>query len=142
MHGSKPTKRLETDHVILLAPDPEGYAAISRFVTKGQFRGKKDQPVYDYRDLDEASRHGKLVALSGCRSGAINRAALAGDLNKALGETERLKDLFPGRFYLEVWHHGMPEDDLRNDCHRRGRPHHQGAAGSYQQRSLRRSPRC
>ncbi|MCP3997426.1 MAG: DNA polymerase III subunit alpha [bacterium] len=115
MHGSKPTKKQETDHVVLLAPDPEGYAAISRLVTKGQFRGKKDQPVYNYRDLDEASRHGKLVALSGCRSGAINRAALAGDLNKALGETERLKDLFPGRFYLEVWHHGMPEDDLRND---------------------------
>jgi len=115
MHGSKPTRKLETDHVVLLAPDPEGYAAISRLVTRGQYRGKKDQPVYYYRDLDQASRHGKLVALSGCRNGAVNRAALAGDLNKALGEAERLKDLFPGRFYLEVWHHGMPEDDLRND---------------------------
>lgn len=115
MHGSKPTTKPETDHVVLLAPDPAGYAAIARFVTKGQFRGRKDQPGYTYRDLEEASRVGKLAALSGCRHGAVNRAALAGDLNRALGEAERLKDLFPGRFYLEVWHHGMPEDDLRND---------------------------
>ncbi|MDJ0663770.1 MAG: error-prone DNA polymerase [Acidimicrobiia bacterium] len=115
MHGSKPTKKLETDHVVLLAPDPAGYAAIARLVTKGQYRGKKDQPLYSYRDLEEASRHGKLIALSACRNGAVNRAALAGDLNRAIGEAERLKDLFPGRFYLEVWHHGMPEDDLRND---------------------------
>jgi error-prone DNA polymerase len=115
MHGSKPTNKPQTDHVVLLAPDPKGYAAISRLVTRGQFRGEKDLPVYSYRDLTEASQHGNLVALSGCRNGAINRAALMGDLNKALGEAERLKDLFPGRFYLEVWHHGMPEDDLRND---------------------------
>jgi error-prone DNA polymerase len=115
MHGSKPTGKPETDHLVLLAPDPGGYAAIARLVTRGQFRGRKDQPVYDYRELAEASRHGNLVAMSGCRNGAVNRAALAGDLDRALGETERLKDLFPGRFYLEVWHHGMPEDDLRND---------------------------
>ena len=115
MHGSKPTNKPDTDHVVLLAPNPEGYAAIAHLVTKGQYRGKKDQPLYSYRDLEEASRHGNLVALSGCRNGAVNRAALHGDLNKALGEAERLKDLFPGRFYLEVWDHGMPEDDLRND---------------------------
>jgi error-prone DNA polymerase len=115
MHGSKPTTKPETDHIVLLAPGPAGYAAIARFITKGQFRGRKDEPVYSYADLQEASRLGKLVALSGCRSGAVNLAAVAGDLNRAIGEAERLKDLFPDRFYLEVWHHGMPEDDLRND---------------------------
>jgi error-prone DNA polymerase len=115
MHGSKPTKKHETDHVVLLAPDPAGYAAISRFVTKGQFRGRKDEPLYVYEDLAEAARHGNLVALSGCRSGAINRAALQGDLDTAIAATERLREIFPGRFYLEVWHHGMPEDDIRND---------------------------
>ena len=64
MHGSKPIKKPDTDHVVLLAPDPDGYAAIARLVTKGQFRGRKDQPEYTYRDLEEASRHGNLVALS------------------------------------------------------------------------------
>ena len=115
MHGSKPTNKTETDHLILLAPDPAGYAAISRFVTRGQYRGRKDEPRYDYRELEEASRHGNLVALSGCHQGAVNRAALAGDLNAAIAAAEHLRDLFPGRFYLELWDHGMPEDDYRND---------------------------
>ncbi len=114
MHGTKPTSKADTDHLVLLAPDPVGYAAIARFVTKGQFRGRKDEPVYDYRDLAEASRHGNLVALSGCRQGAVNRAALRGDIDAAIGAAEHLSDLFPGRFFLEVWDHGMPEDDLRN----------------------------
>ena len=30
MHGSKPTTLPPTDHLVLLAPDPRGYAAISR----------------------------------------------------------------------------------------------------------------
>jgi error-prone DNA polymerase len=115
MHGSKPVVKRETDHLVLLAPDPAGYAAIARFVTKGQFRGRKDEPRYDYTDLEEAARHGSLVALSGCRQGAVNRAALAGDVDSAVREAEKLHELFPGRFYLEVWHHGLPEDDLRND---------------------------
>ncbi|MDJ0499191.1 MAG: PHP domain-containing protein, partial [Acidimicrobiia bacterium] len=115
MHGSKPANKPETDHLVLLAPDPAGYAAISRFVTRGQYRGRKDEPRYDYRELEEASRHGNLVALSGCNQGAVNRAALTGDLNAAIAAAEHLRDLFPGRFYLEVWDHGMPEDDYRND---------------------------
>jgi error-prone DNA polymerase len=115
MHGSKPVNKPETDHLVLLAPDPAGYAAISRFVTKGQFAGRKDEPRYDYGDLDEASRHGSLVALSGCWRGAVNRAAAAGDLEGAIAAAGQMREIFPGRFYLEVWHHGMPEDDLRND---------------------------
>jgi error-prone DNA polymerase len=115
MHGSKPRERTQAAHLVLLAPDPIGYAAIARFVTRGQFRGRKDDPVYSFSDLEEASRRGRLVALSGCRSGAVNRAARAGDLAGAIDAAARLGDIFPGRFYLELWHHGMPEDDLRND---------------------------
>ncbi len=115
MHGSKPVVKPPTDHLVLLAPNPAGYAAIARFVTRGQFRGQKDEPRYTYDNLAEAARHGSLVALSGCHSGAVNRAALARDLNGAIAAAEHLRDIFPGRFYLEVWDHGMPEDDLRND---------------------------
>ncbi|MFQ5947576.1 MAG: error-prone DNA polymerase, partial [Acidimicrobiia bacterium] len=99
----------------LLAPSPAGYAAISRFITRGQFRGEKDRPVYDYQDLAEASRDGDLVALTGCRQGALPRAAADGDLPGALGTAARLRKIFPGRLYVELWHHGMPEDDPRNE---------------------------
>jgi error-prone DNA polymerase len=115
MHGAKPVGVAATDHLVLLAPDPSGYAAISRFVTRGQYRGRKDEPRYGYRDLEEAARDGDLVALSGCWQGAVPRAAMDGDLPRALREAARLRDLFGDRFHLELTHHGMPEDDLRND---------------------------
>ncbi len=115
MHGTKPLDRPDTDHVVLLAPDPDGYAAISRFVTLGQRRGVKDAPVYDYHDLAEASRDGDLVALTGCRQGAVARAAAAGDLAAAMAEAARLREIFPGRLHVELWNHGMPGDDRRND---------------------------
>jgi len=115
MHGTKPLDRPETDHLVLLAPDPRGYAALGRFITRGQFRGAKDGPISTLDDLAEASRQGRLVALTGCRQGAVPRAAAAGDLAGAMRAAARLRELFPGRLYVELWHHDMPDDDARND---------------------------
>ncbi len=115
MHGSKPVTREPTDHLVLLAPDPAGYAAISRFVTRGQYRGEKDRPVYHYDELAEAAHHGNLVALTGCRQGAVPGAAQRGDLPGAMKEAARLREMFPGRLFVELWHHGLPEDDPRNE---------------------------
>ena len=114
MHGSKPTDREETHHLVLLAPDPIGYAAIGRFVTRGQYRGEKDAPQYSFDDLAEAANDGNLVALSGCWQGAVPRACAEGDLFGALEAASRLKEIFGDRFYLELTHHGLPVDDKRN----------------------------
>ena len=114
-HGSKPTTLPETNHLVLLAPDPVGYSALSHLVTKAQFRGEKNRPVFEEADLIEAAERGGLVALSGCRNGAVPRAAERGDLDEALAAAMELREVFGPGFYLEVWHHGMPEDDLRND---------------------------
>ncbi|MEN8233335.1 MAG: error-prone DNA polymerase [Actinomycetota bacterium] len=115
MHGTKPVDLPPTDHLVLLAPDPTGYGAISRFVTRGQYRGEKDRPVYGYDDLAVASRDGRLVALTGCRNGAVPRAAQAGDFAGAMAAAARLEEIFPGRLFIELTHHGMPDDDARND---------------------------
>ncbi len=115
MHGAKPVVLPETDHLVLLAPDPAGYSALSHLITKAQFRGEKDRPVYDEADLVEAAGRGGLVALSGCHRGAVPRAAEQGDLDGALAAAMELREVFGNRFLLEVWDHGMPEDDARND---------------------------
>ena len=114
-HGAKPAERRETDHLVLLSSSPEGYAALGRFVTQGQYRGRKDVPQYSYGDLEEAARTGDLVALTGCRSGAVPAAAGRGDREEAIMAARRLQAIFPDRLYVELWHHGMPEDDPRND---------------------------
>jgi error-prone DNA polymerase len=115
MHGSKPVVVPATNHLVLLAPDPAGYSALSHLVTKAQFRGEKDRPEYSEADLIDAAEQGGLVALSGCHSGAVPRAAEQGDYEGALAAAMELREVFGDRFFLEVSHHGMPEDDPRND---------------------------
>src|SRR3990172_2192751 len=115
MHGSKPAARPVTDHLLLLAPSPQGYAALSRLVSRAQFRGKKDAPRYTWSDLEAAAEQGELYALSGCWQGAIPRAAQRGDLDGALQAAARLRELFGRCLHIELWHHRMPEDDVRND---------------------------
>jgi len=114
-HGSKPTDLPETDHLVLLAGSPQGYRALSNLVTKAQLRGEKDHPVYVWGDLAETARDPDVHALTGCHFGAVPKAASGGDLGATIRESSRLRELFGARLHLELWHHGMPEDDPRND---------------------------
>lgn len=114
-HGAKPTDLPETDHLVLLAGSPSGYRSLSRLVTRAQLRGEKDHPVYIWADLADASADPDVHALTGCHSGAVPGAAARGDLGMAMREATRLRDLFGTRLHIEMWHHGMPEDDGRND---------------------------
>ena len=114
MHGSKPIDLPPTDHLVLLAPDPRGYGALSRLVTRAQFRGEKDRASYDRGELVEASADGRLVALTGCHTGEVPRHAATGDLAEAMAAAARLREVFPGRLFVELWDHRMPGDDLRN----------------------------
>jgi len=115
MHSSKPVDLPPTDHLILLAGSPEGYRSLSLMVTTAQFRGEKDRPIYLWEDLAEVAKDSDIVALSGCWQGAVPAAAQKGELAGAMANSIRLREVFGSRFFLEMWHHGMPEDDPRND---------------------------
>ncbi|HSM43466.1 MAG TPA: error-prone DNA polymerase [Acidimicrobiia bacterium] len=113
-HGVKPTHLLESDHLVLLAGSPDGYRTLSHLVTKAQMRGEKDHPVYTWDDLAVTATNRDIHALTGCRHGAVPKAASEG-LAAVVRETSRLREIFGPRVHLEMWHHGMPEDDARND---------------------------
>lgn len=114
-HGIKPTNLPDSDHLVLLAGSPDGYRSLSHLVTKAQMRGEKDHPIYTWDDLAAAAEDHDVHALTGCHRGAVPKAAAAGDLATTIAETQRLRQLFGARLHLEMWHHGMPEDDARND---------------------------
>ncbi len=114
-HGTKPTDLPETDHLVLLAGSPDGYRSLSHLVTKAQMRGEKDHPIYNRDDLAVAAANSDIHALTGCHAGAVPRAALNGDLGATIREAAKLQELFGPRLHIEMWHHGMPEDDARND---------------------------
>ena len=115
VHGVKPTDLPSSDHLLLLAGSPDGYRTLSHLITKAQMRGEKNHPIYSWDDLAIAAKNNDVHALTGCHSGAVPRAASSGDLGAAIRGASRLHEMFGPRLHVEIWHHGMPEDDARND---------------------------
>ncbi|HKO34110.1 MAG TPA: PHP domain-containing protein, partial [Candidatus Limnocylindria bacterium] len=102
------------DHLVLLARDGTGYAALSRLASRGHLAGEKQFPVFERAmvevALDEARGH--LVGLSGCRSGEVPRQLLASDAEAALAAAQAWASHFPdGDFAVELSHHLQPDDD-------------------------------
>jgi error-prone DNA polymerase len=114
-HGAKPNDLPESDHLVLLAGSPDGYRTLSYLVTRAQMRGEKDHPIYTWDDLAVAATNRDIHALTGCHHGAVPKAAADADLGKTIREASRLREIFGPRLHMEIWHHGMPEDDGRND---------------------------
>ena len=114
-HGVKPTNLPESDHLVLLAGSPAGYQTLSHMVTRAQLRGEKDHPRYTWDDLAVAGTNSDVHVLTGCHFGAVPKAAASGDLAETMSRVSRLREVFGSRTHLEMWHHGMPEDDPRND---------------------------
>jgi error-prone DNA polymerase len=114
-HAPKPLDDHATDHLVLLAGSPRAHATLSRMVTNAQFRGEKDRARYTWSDLETAAADPEVFCLTGCWQGAVPRAAGRADPEAALSETARLHGLFGNRLRIELWHHGMPADDARND---------------------------
>jgi error-prone DNA polymerase len=105
----------EGEH-LLLARGLEGYRRLSQVIATAQLTGQdQGRPVYDLDALVEQTR-GHVVALSGCRKGAVRRALHAGDVAGAAQALERLVGWF-GRdaVYAELVDHAMPVDSRRND---------------------------
>ena len=102
------------DHLVLLARDATGYAALSRLASRGHLAGEKQFPVFELTLVEEVldAARGHLVGLSGCRNGEVPRHLLAGDAGAARAAAERWASHFPeGDFGVELSHHLGPDDD-------------------------------
>jgi error-prone DNA polymerase len=94
--------------IVLLAEDEGGYANLASAVSAAQLRGKKRDARLRLSDLD--GKTGGLIALSASQHGWAEEALLRGDLAAARERAATLRDVFGGRFYLELQHHLRPED--------------------------------
>jgi DNA polymerase III alpha subunit len=102
------------DHLVLLARDGTGYAALSRLASRGHLAGEKQFPVFERAMVEDALDEGRghLLGLSGCRNGEVPRHLLGGDHDEARAAAERWASHFPdGDFGLELSHHLGPDDD-------------------------------
>ena len=107
---ARPAKEVPTDtpRLVLIAADKTGYGNLANLISIAQLRGRKRDARLRLDDLD--GRTAGLIALSGGRNGLVEKALLRRDGAGAVAVGARLRDLFPGRFYLELQHHLRPED--------------------------------
>ena len=104
-------------HLLVLARDPIGYAALSTVLADAHLAGgEKGKPVFTLDALARAASDHWLV-LSGCRKGAVPAALMDAGPRAASREVGRLVEAF-GRanVALELWDHGDPLDTARNDA--------------------------
>ncbi|MBO4452616.1 MAG: DNA polymerase III subunit alpha [Clostridia bacterium] len=93
-------------HLVLLVKNKKGYENLVNIVTKAFTVGFYQKPRTDLETLEKHSEG--LVALSGCISGSIPKAVLAGDLSLARERAIVLDRIFGrGNFYLELQRHGI-----------------------------------
>ncbi len=97
-----------TPRIVLLAENARGYANLCELISLAQLRGRKRDARARLDDF--TGRTDGIIALSGGANGLVEKALLARDDDGAFAIGARLRDLFPGRFYLELQHHLRPED--------------------------------
>ena len=95
------------NHLTLLAMDRKGYRNLIKLTTEAHLSGYYYKPRIDKELL--AKLGDGLIVLSGCPSGEVSRQIRNSNHEAARSAAAFYKDLFPGRFYLEVQEHGLPE---------------------------------
>ncbi|MBI3301344.1 MAG: DNA polymerase III subunit alpha, partial [Deltaproteobacteria bacterium] len=99
-------------HLILLAMNLEGYRNLCRLVTSGFTEGFYRKPRVDKELLRELNTG--IIALSGCLSGELARAMLAGRDPLAREVAAEYAAIFDDRFYVEVQDNHLPEQERIN----------------------------
>jgi error-prone DNA polymerase len=107
---ARPTAEVPTTtpRIVLLAENERGYANICELISLAQLRGRKRDARAQFADFE--GRTDGVIALSGGTNGLIEKALRARDRDGALAIGTRLRELFPGRFFLELQHHLRPQD--------------------------------
>ena len=107
-------------HLLVLARDPVGYAALARVISEAQLAGSKGAPRMVLSDLDRwvtDAETGHWLILTGCRKGLVPRALEREGPAVAERALRGLVDRFgPANVAVELWDHGGPLDSARNDA--------------------------
>jgi len=99
-------------HLILLAKDNTGYRNLMKLTSLAHTRGFYYKPRVDRRTLAELS--GGLIGLSACLQGEIPYWLLRDNEERANDALDFYRKIFDGRFYLEIQHNALPDQEKVN----------------------------
>ncbi len=96
-------------HLLLLAENNEGYRNLMKLSSIGYLEGFYRKPRIDTEVLRAHSKG--IIAASGCIAGAIPRALLDDDVEKARRIAREYLDIFgENNFFIELQDHGIEEE--------------------------------
>ena len=101
----KPGPQSKTFHLVLLAENEIGYRNLIQLTTAAHLRGFYRKPRVDHALLEKHNEG--LICLSGCASGELARTILEGNLRVAEQLADWHRQVFPGRYYLELQYHDL-----------------------------------
>ncbi|MDP3614041.1 MAG: DNA polymerase III subunit alpha, partial [Rubrivivax sp.] len=106
-NGGAPGGDRQASRLLLLVQNKQGYLNLCELLARGWVsNAQRAQAWIKWEWLSELG--GGLIALSGGDLGAVGMALVSGETERAAAMAERLSDLFPGRFYIELQRAGLP----------------------------------
>lgn len=118
-HGIQPILGAELTladgtHLTLLVENATGWHNLCRLISRARHNAPKGEAALPVEAL--AGHAEGLIALSGCREGAVARALRRGDERGARASAGRLREWFGReRTWIEVQHHLLPDDNALVD---------------------------
>ncbi|MEO3431763.1 DNA polymerase III subunit alpha [Inquilinus sp. CAU 1745] len=105
-NGQKP----KPDQIVLLAQDEAGYTNLMALLSHAYLETEPgEEPHVGWEALE---RHATgLIALSGGPGGTVGRLLAEGHADQAEATLLTLRDIYPGRLYVELMRHGDPVED-------------------------------
>ncbi|HJN23906.1 MAG TPA: DNA polymerase III subunit alpha [Rhodospirillales bacterium] len=95
-----------SDSFLLLVQNREGYLNLLKLLALAYLKTDADAAAQVY--LDNLEGHGEgLIALTGGAAGPIGRLLAEGQEEAAEAVLLRLRDIYPGRLYVELMRHGL-----------------------------------
>jgi DNA polymerase-3 subunit alpha len=98
-------------HLTVLAQNAVGLRNLFKLQAKANLTGFYGYPRVD---MDALESHAEgLIVLSGCAGSALSTRLRLNQVQEAKQLAGRFADAFPGRYFVEIMHHGIEfEDDL------------------------------
>ena len=97
-------------HLMLLVTHQRGWQNLCGLISQARHNASKGSASLPWEAL--TGHTDGLIALSGCRQGAVAAALRRGDWHSAIQAACHLRDLFKrDHFWIELQHHLLPDDD-------------------------------
>ena len=99
----------DPDRIVLLVQNEAGYRNLMGLVSRAYLDGEAGaEPALTLADL--AAANAGLLCLAGGAGGPVGRLLAEGQGEAAEAVLRRLKEIFPGRLYIELQRHFLPEE--------------------------------